>query len=87
MGVGQSFEAKSLKADSLATAIQQVTSDPQMKKRAEHIGQQIANENGVARAVSFLYSKVKQRNAITPEVSERASEHETNIILKNAHQP
>jgi len=43
-----------LDARSLAVAIQQATSDPEMRRRASEVGTRIRAEDGVARAVGVF---------------------------------
>ena len=55
IGVGaQPVAQKKLNADNLAAAIDLVTSDKQIRERAQALGEKIRAEDGIGRGVEFL---------------------------------
>ncbi len=55
LGVGvEPIPQKKLNADNLAAAIEKVTSDTAMQRRAAELGQKIRAEDGVAKSVAFI---------------------------------
>jgi sterol 3beta-glucosyltransferase len=59
LGVGpRPIPQRALTAEKLAEALSQATQDDEMKMRAQALGQHLAQENGVTRAVEVMRSIV-----------------------------
>ena len=66
LGVGpKPIPARELNEDRLTNAIQ-ATADPEMRRRAAQIGEQIRAENGVARAVEIITRHIGGGTAVSP---------------------
>ncbi|MBN2295793.1 MAG: hypothetical protein JXM70_25405 [Pirellulales bacterium] len=61
LGVGPApIPQKKLNVEKLSDAIIQATTDASMKERAESIGRQIHDEDGVKNAVDFIHAWIKR---------------------------
>ncbi|WP_152052921.1 glycosyltransferase [Tautonia marina] len=64
LGVGpRAIPQRRLTSKRLARAIEQATNDDTMRRRAEHLGERIRTEDGVARAVEVIESTVSRSRA------------------------
>ncbi len=69
LGVGpQPIPQKKLTVENLADAIRRAVTDPTMRQKAEALGEEVRNEQGVARAISIIEAIVRKTPALAQEI-------------------